>query len=348
MTAKKKACVIGHFGFGKNLLNGQTIKTKIITTELEKIFSANQILKIDTHGGIKVLPRIMVQMIYAFKKCENIIILPAHNGIRIFAPLCVAINKLFNKKLHYIVIGGWLPAFLEDKDRLSDKLKRFHGIYVETSVMKSELEKHNFANVHILKNFKDINIVSAAELSTEYYEPYRICTFSRVMKEKGIEDIVDAVISINEQYGKSVYTLDIYGPIDKEQIKWFENLKSKFPVYITYKGVVQFDKSVGVLKKYFLLIFPTKFFTEGIPGTILDAYAAGVPILAARWESFEDVIDEGVTGIGYTFDDTNSLAESLVNIMKNPQIITEKKKKCLEKANEYIPSKAISALLEYM
>ena len=34
----KTACVIGHFGFGRNLLNGQTIKTKILTEELEKRF----------------------------------------------------------------------------------------------------------------------------------------------------------------------------------------------------------------------------------------------------------------------------------------------------------------------
>ena len=30
----KKVCVIGHFGEGKVLLNGQTVKTKIITEEL--------------------------------------------------------------------------------------------------------------------------------------------------------------------------------------------------------------------------------------------------------------------------------------------------------------------------
>ena len=33
---KKTVCIIGHFGFAKNLLNGQTVKTKIITKELEK------------------------------------------------------------------------------------------------------------------------------------------------------------------------------------------------------------------------------------------------------------------------------------------------------------------------
>jgi len=44
----KKACVIGHFGFGENLLNGQTIKTKNVTQELEKHFCEELILKIDT------------------------------------------------------------------------------------------------------------------------------------------------------------------------------------------------------------------------------------------------------------------------------------------------------------
>ena len=47
----KKVCVIGHFGFNKNLLNGQTVKTKIIAKELSSSLGEDQVLKIDTHGG---------------------------------------------------------------------------------------------------------------------------------------------------------------------------------------------------------------------------------------------------------------------------------------------------------
>ena len=50
-----KICIIGHFGFGEELLNGQTIKTKIITNELEKQIGKNNIKKIDTRGGIKII-----------------------------------------------------------------------------------------------------------------------------------------------------------------------------------------------------------------------------------------------------------------------------------------------------
>lgn len=341
----KKACVIGHFGFGKNLLNGQTIKTRIVTKELERQLGVDQVMKIDTHGGIKTLPMIIIQMIKAFKNCTNIIILPAHNGIKIFVPLCNMMNVFFKRKLHYIVIGGWLPSFLSVRKRLLKSLKNFTGIYVETNTMKKQLIKQGLNNIIILRNFKDIEIVSIDQLNYKYNEPFKICTFSRVMKEKGLEDIVNAIIEINTKYKKIIYVLDIYGQVDSEQIEWFSKFSKSFPEYISYKGMVQYDKSVEVLKDYFLLAFPTMFYTEGIPGTILDAYAAGLPVLASKWESFDDVIDDGETGIGYEFENLKSLVNSLELICNDPQIIINMKRFCIEKANKYSPNQVIMNLI---
>ena len=62
-----------------------------------------------------------------------------------------------------------------------------------------------------------------------YYnsEPYKVCIFSRIMKEKGIEDAIDVVKSINEMYKRTVLDLDIYGSIDKEYEQEFQTLKEK-------------------------------------------------------------------------------------------------------------------------
>ena len=92
-------------------------------------------------------------------------------------------------------------------------------------------------------------------------------------------------------------------------------------------------------------MFPTLFYTEGIPGTILDAYAAGVPVLASRWESFSDVIDER-TGIGYKFGNVIELRNVLEKINCKPQVIIEKKGKCIERAKEYLPSTSLCCLLD--
>lgn len=342
----KKVCVIGHFGFGENLLNGQTIKTKIVTNELDKQFGADQVVKIDTHGGAKALPSVVFQMIKAFRKCDNIIIFPAHNGIKIFVPLCNFINQFFHRKLHYVVIGGWLPSFLKDKSYLKKGLTKFNGIFVETTTMKNALHDVGLDNVTILRNFKDIKPLKEEDLNMNIVEPLNICTFSRVMKEKGIEDIVNAVKEVNEKYKKTIYSLDIYGPVDDQQTDWFDELQKSFPDYIKYKGMVQFDKSVEVLKDYFFLAFPTRFYTEGIPGTILDAYAAGVPVVASKWESFNDVVDDGLTGIGYEFADYKDLKQKLEHIYEKPNEIIDLKKSCVNKSEEYLPHVAIKVLMD--
>ena len=180
-TVYEKVCIVGHLGFGENLLNGQTIKMKNVMRELEKQYGEEQVIKIDTHGGIKALPKIIIQMTKAFKSSENVVIFPAHNGVKIFVPLCNVLNTIFKRKLHYIVIGGWAPLFFFERKELFEKeLMYFDGIYVETSTMKKALMQLGLNNVVILKNFKDINILSKEELQMVYEKPYKICTFSDV------------------------------------------------------------------------------------------------------------------------------------------------------------------------
>ena len=162
------------------------------------------------------------------------------------------------------------------------------------------------------------------------------------MKEKGIEDAVNAVKAVNTEAGRTIYTLDIYGQIDSGQIQWFENLKTTFPEYINYKGIVDYDKSVDVLKNYFALLFPTRFYTEGIPGTIIDAYAAGVPIISSKWESFEDIVDDGITGIGYDFQNKKQLVELMERIEKEQ--IDKMKTNCLSKGKSFLPTNVVGIL----
>jgi len=338
MNKKKQAVsVVGHFGFGENLLNGQTIKTKIVTCELEKRFGASEVFKVDTHGGMSSYLKLPFQLFESLRKCRNVIILPAHRGIQVIAPILACFNAFFHRRLHYCVIGGWLPEMLKSKKRLSSCLKKFDAVYVETSTMKAALDHQGFDNIVILPNCKDLHILGESELTIPAGEPYKLCTFSRVMKEKGIEDAVEAVRSVNESAGRIVYTLDIYGQIDSTQTAWFEALKQTFPEYVRYGGLVPFQRSVEVLKDYFALLFPTHFYTEGIPGTIIDAYAAGIPVISSMWESFSDVIDDGITGIGYQFSDVNCLIALLRGISCTPEILNSKKLACIEKAKAFTP-----------
>lgn len=343
-----KVGILGHFGEGANLLNGQTVKTKIITEELQNQLGQDQVLKFDTHGGWKTLLKAPFQVFRALKNSTNVLIFPAHNGLRVYAPLLSFVKQFFKKrKIHYVVIGGWLPQFLMQRKSLSKMLRKFDGIYVETNTMKSALEAQEFENVYVMPNCKKLTVLSENELVYPTGVPYKLCTFSRVMREKGIEDAVNAVVTVNTALGVQAFSLDIYGQVDGAQTEWFDSLRKEFPSYIRYGGLVPFDKSVDVLKDYFALLFPTYYEGEGFAGTLIDAYSAGVPVIASDWKYNAELVDENV-GCVYPTGDLLAFIDILKAAAINPTLLLCKKRLCLIEANKYKVDNAVRILLEQL
>ena len=343
-----KVGILGHFGEGANLLNGQTVKTKIITEELQSQLGQDQVLKIDTHGGWKTLLKAPFQVFRALKNSTNVLIFPAHNGLRVYAPLLSLARGFFKKrKIHYVVIGGWLPQFLIQRKFLARILKNFDGIYVETNTMKSALEAQGFENVYVMPNCKKLTVLSENELVYPSGVPYKLCTFSRVMREKGIEDAVNAVVTVNTALGVQAFSLDIYGQVDGSQTEWFESLRKDFPSYIRYGGLIPFDKSVDVLKDYFALLFPTYYEGEGFAGTLIDAYSAGVPVIASDWKYNAELVNENV-GFVYPTRDQLAFAGILKATAEDPTLLLYKKRLCLIEADKHRIDKVVRVLIEQL
>ena len=278
-------------------------------------------------------------------KYDNVVIMPVENGLRFLTPVLGFWNRFFNKKLHYVVIGGWLPQFLTKKKNLVKGLKRFCGIYVETNTMKSALVKLGLNNLFVMPNCKKLTVLSENELVYPQGVTYKLCTFSRVMREKGIEDAVKTVIEVNQSLGRTVFSLDIYGQVDENQTDWFEALQKTFPDYIRYGGLIPFDKSVETLKEYFALLFPTYYEGEGFAGTLIDAYSAGVPVIASDWKYNTEIVNENV-GYVYKTRDNVALAKLLNAVATDPTMILKKKKPCLYEAEKYKIENAVSVLLD--
>lgn len=337
----KKVAVIGHFGIGLDLANGQTIKTKIVTEEVEKYCNEKAMI-IDAHGGVKAIIPVIIGSVKSLIQCKNIILMLTENGLKVSIPILSFVNIFFHRRLHYVVVGGWLPEFLKKHPNLLNNLKSFHLIYVETYNMKMLLERMGLNNVVVMPNCKRLEIVSKPEHCSK---PYALCTFSRVMKEKGIEDAVNAVIRANECLGEVIYHLDIYGQIDSNQIGWFEELKRTFPDYIKYCGVVKFNQSVETLKYYFALLFPTYYEGEGFAGTAIDAFSAGIPVLASDWKYNSEVIKEGINGGLFQAQNVDELTEWLINIARNPQSWLAMRNQCISDAHTYKPDNVMKTLL---
>ena len=339
-----KICVCGAFRLWDVPKGGQEVKTCILADALEKRYG--KVYRIDTlaKNSRLLMP---FQILWAMTTCSDIIMLPAHNGLVVLSKLFTKLDRLFHCRLHYSVIGGWLQDLLPNHPDVMKALHKFTGIYVETQTMKKALQNLGYDNVCVVPNCKPLSILDKEQLQKAYSEPYRLVTFSRVTEKKGIGTAVDLVMKLNRKYEREVFTIDIYGPIDSgEDEAWFKDIEKTFTKTIRYCGNAPFDKSVEILSGYFALLFPTQYYTEGIPGTIIDSYAAGLPVISAKWKSFSDVIEDGVTGLGYKFNDADGLKRILERIVDNPSAIIKLKSECVKRAEEYLPQNAIKPIID--
>lgn len=341
-----KIGIVGHFGGDKSFLDGQTIKTRILFDELIKRLSKQRVFKLDTYRWTKKPFKSLISSIRIAIKSDVILINTSQRGRNIYIPLFVSLRKIFKTKVYCMVIGGGFPKQMEINKRVSKYAKRLDGIFVETNTMLSDLKTLDYKNAYLLNNFKNLKIVKDEDLNYNHSLPLKICTFSRVVKEKGIEDIINAVIKVNDYEKKKVYKLDIYGQIDNKYKEQFEDQIENTPDYINYKGMINYNDSVNVIKDYYMLIFPTLYKTEGVPGTIIDAYAAGVPVIVSNWDSCNDVVINNKTGIVFDMGDVDDLVSKLKEAYNNIDKINNMKTNCTIKAQEFTTKRVIQQLIQ--
>ena len=91
-------------------------------------------------------------------------------------------------------------------------------------------------------------------------------------------------------------------------------------------------------------MFPTKYYTEGIPGTIIDSFAAGLPVISSKWKSFSDVVQDGFSGIGFDFGNVEAFYNTLVDVVNNPVLLNSMRKNCITAAYKFTPKEALEVL----
>jgi len=342
----KRITIIGKFFGGASVSDGQSVKTKILTEELERIFGAEQIGQIDTIGWKKHPFSLVIQSIRAVQKSSNVIFMTDENGTKVIPRLLRLANLSGKCKLHYYVIGGWLNNYLRKSPAAVRELKKLDAIYVEVPAMLRELEAYGFKNAVLLNKFRRMVPACIDDIDLNPEAPYRLCFFSRVMREKGIEEAIEAVKLANRQAGFTKYTLDIYGSVHAEYASEFESLKQSFPEYIRYGGVLDFQKSNAILKTYFALLFPTFYTSEGYPNAMVDAFAAGLPIIATRWNYNADIIHEGEDGLLVDIKNVEQIVSAMEYLAANNKLYAKMRKNCLLRCKEYLPDTAIAKVVE--
>lgn len=289
----KKILVIGYFGYKTNQLDGQTLRTRSVYNLL------NGRCKVDTKISSFDTQSIYNSVFNVFTLCKeiinsnNIIFLMAINGKKYILPLLYFTRMFLRKNIIVIPIGAYLTRHLEKENIHRHMLSKMRVVLsqvnLETSILQS---KWNFKNADTLNNFR----INRNKPSYKVRDGLKLVYMARIDKQKGLDVIFEIADYIEKKSIKNI-TIDFYGQFDNDETKlYFESELSKHET-AKYKGYLKPDAIYNCLDDYDMLILPTKYIkSEGFPGTILDAYISGIPVLVSNWLHAKEFVEEGVCG----------------------------------------------------
>lgn len=146
----------------------------------------------------------------------------------------------------------------------------------------------------------------------------------RMVEKKGFEYALKAV-SILKKQGYPVH-LDIYG--DGPLHSALSALCGKFSIrdQVTFNGNTENDAIINQLYKHDVLLTPSVQSTdgdrEGLPMTIVEGMASGIPMIGSSHAGIPELIIDGETGLLTDEKDADGIARAIVRMYKNPELVS--------------------------
>jgi glycosyltransferase involved in cell wall biosynthesis len=148
---------------------------------------------------------------------------------------------------------------------------------------------------------------------------------SQLYRAKGVVDLLDAAEHLPDGV-----TVDVYGTLGFDLPgNVFEGRKN-----VTYHGAVERDRVHDVLAAHDALVLPTYYPAEGYPGVILEAYAAGIPVISTRTGAIPELVDE-TTGILIEPRDVEALRAAMLSLVEDPGRCERLRRGVLAKRQEF-------------
>ena len=343
-----KIGVWGQYGDGGPIADGQAVRTTITTQELIKKYGESEVCILNTNAWRKHPIKFFLDTVSLLKNCENVIILPADNGLKIVAPIYDLFNKIYNRKLFYIVIGGFLPAFLKKNPSYIKMLNKYQKLFVQTPNLKKDLYDSGIKNIEMMTNFKLQEIRNIEDLHLNENENLNLCIMSRLTKDKGIEDAIEAINIVNSTLGGQKVHLDLYGIVPDYYKERFDEIIVNNSNIVTYKGVANYNETASVLKNYFAMLFATYFHGEGFAGCLIDAFFAGIPVIATDWLYNKDVIKNQINGLLVPVKNPAELANAILKLYNDRELALKMSINNIEEATKYTADQVLDGLYRYL
>ncbi len=128
--------------------------------------------------------------------------------------------------------------------------------------------------------------------------------------------VIHAFARVRERYPDA--TLAVVG--DGTQREMLENLVKEKGLQeaVTFHGRVEHAQIQSLYDENDIAVNASN--VDNLPGTVLEAYACGLPIASTRAGGIPYMVENGVTGLLVDLDDDEALAARVIDLLEQPQL----------------------------
>ena len=314
---KIKTALIGPFSPPNN---GDGIKNDYLKEGFDAMLS-QPIECVDTiyrgQGRLRFVWRLLSLMM----RSGQVVISLNKYGRILIIPFFSILKLVTSKRAVLFVIGGSFDQQLQDHPWIFRRLfvwaiNRLDGVLAESYRLNNGLMQVGVVNSAVIYNPRK-------DSGHRWHLTEDVCNkivfVSRVTASKGIFDLMDAVLSIHHNQQKSL-VLHVFGHVDPSCGAEFNRRIASHPNLFVYGGVLAPQDVQETLSHFHLLALPTFHYGEGLPGVLVEAGFAGIPMVMTRFNSLDEYFTDGESACFVECRDVDELARKISLLLADDEL----------------------------
>lgn len=158
----------------------------------------------------------------------------------------------------------------------------------------------------------------------------RLISIGRLVRQKGYEDLLAAVAFNSVDLSDSVELLILGGGLEERKYK---EMAQTMGISSIVKFLGEVENPYAWLKDADIFVMPSRWEPFGI--ALIEAMAAGLPVVATETDGPRDIIEPGVDGILVSTGDVEALGQAILRLCQSPDLRVVLAKKAKEKAAQF-------------
>lgn len=252
---------------------------------------------------------------------RSVVIFGSRNFCFSYGLVFIVFSRCFGKKCSIRFFGGRPMLALAHQKNLARALiltifKLAKTISVQTQIGTKEFPPNLQKKIAVIPNYRPIIPITSTRTSG-CDDCVKFVYVGSITKTKGIEFLVNAFVKLRKiTTTKNQVELHVYG-CGKEEII---NCICQFDKVFHHGQVDQFSLR-EILPSYNVLILPSTYDNEGHPGVIIEAFMAGLPVIASSLPGICEIIEDQQNGILIQAGDNEQLVAAMLHLLHNRDLI---------------------------